>query len=53
MLDEWNRDLTRLLFRATLLTVEMIAAGGRDDGQRLESDATLVVDALFLDDWGL
>ena len=47
MLDEWNRDLTRLLLRATLLTLDMIAASGRDDGRRLESEATTVVDALF------
>ena len=47
MLDEWNRDLTRLLLRATSLTLDMIAASGRDDGRRLESEATTVVDALF------
>ena len=47
MLDEWNRDLTWLLLRATLLTLDMIAASGRDDGRRLESEATPVVDALF------
>jgi hypothetical protein len=47
MLDEWDRDLTRLLLRATLLTLDMIAASGRDDGRRIESEATPVVDALF------
>ena len=47
MLDEWNRDLTRLSRRVTFLTLDMIAASGRDDGRRLESEATPVVDALF------
>ena len=47
MLDEWSRDLTRLLLRATLLTLDMIAASGRDDGRWLETEATTVVDALF------
>ena len=47
MLDEWNRDLARLLLQTTLLALDMIAASGRDDGRRLESEATTVVDALF------
>lgn len=47
MTNEWDMDLARLSLRATMLTLEMLTATGRDDGERLERHATPVVDALF------
>jgi hypothetical protein len=46
-MDEWDIDLDRLSLRATMLTLEMLTAAGRYDGERLERRATPVVDALF------
>jgi hypothetical protein len=47
MTDGWDMDLARLSIRATMLTREMLIATGRDDGERLETQATRVVDALL------
>jgi hypothetical protein len=46
-MNERDIDLTRLSLRATMLTLEMLTATGRHDGERLERQATQVVDALF------
>jgi hypothetical protein len=46
-MDEWDVDLARLSLRATMLTLEMLTAAGRHNGERLERQATQVVDALF------
>src|SRR4051812_49011698 len=48
MTNEWDLDLARLTLQVTVLTLEMLTATGRDDGERLERRATPVVDALFL-----
>ncbi len=48
MIDEWDRNLTRLAYRAAALILEMIAANGRHDGRRLEDSATPVVGELFV-----
>ena len=48
MLDEWDRGLTRLTYRTTVLILEMMAANGRHDGRRLEYFATPIVDELLL-----
>lgn len=48
MIDEWDANLTRLAYRATVLILEMITANGRDDGRRLEQFATPVVGELLL-----
>jgi hypothetical protein len=48
MTDYWDGELRRLAREATVLSLAMVVANGRDDGEHLEQQAATVVGGLFL-----